>query len=110
MTTLDTTLAAVASAAGAAVASVTGFGLGSLLTPVLARTTAMDQAVALVAVPHAVATGWRLWVLRRAIDWSLLRWFGVASAAGGIAGTLVASRWASPSTLLLIFGLLLVSS
>jgi hypothetical protein len=107
---VDGWLTALASAAGAAIASVSGFGLGSLLTPVLARQAPMGEAVALVALPHAVATAMRLLLLRRAIDWALLRWFGVASAAGGIVGALVASRVASPAVLLLVFGVLLISS
>lgn len=75
----------VAIAAGAT-ASVVGFGIGSLLTPLVAVRLGMPVAVALVAIPHAVATGFRCWRLRGAIDWAVLRSFGIVSALGGLAG------------------------
>lgn len=100
---------ALASAVGALIASVTGFGLGSVLTPVLARTVPIEVAIVLTSVPHAIATALRCWLLRDAIDRALLRSFGVASALGGLAGAVVATTWRSPA-LLLVFGLLLVSS
>ena len=75
----------VAIAAGAT-ASVVGFGIGSLLTPLVATRLGMPLAVALVAIPHALATGLRCWRLRAAIDWQVLRSFGVVSALGGLAG------------------------
>jgi uncharacterized membrane protein YfcA len=40
-----------------ATASVVGFGIGSLLTPLLATRLGMSVAVAAVAIPHALATG-----------------------------------------------------
>jgi uncharacterized membrane protein YfcA len=101
--------ATLAAAAGAAAASVTGFGLGSLLTPVLALAMPMPSAVTLTAVPHAVATALRLWRMRHAVDRGLLRSFGVASAAGGLLGAWLASRW-SAKGLVVLFGVLLVAS
>lgn len=75
-----------------ATAAVVGFGIGSLLTPVLALRVGMPIAVAAVALPHAVATAFRCWRLRRSIDWPLLRRFGLISAAGGLAGALLYTR------------------
>jgi uncharacterized membrane protein YfcA len=72
-----------------ATAAVVGFGIGSLLTPLLALRLEMDTSVAAVAVPHAVATALRCWRLRRSIEWAVLKRFGVLSAAGGLAGALV---------------------
>jgi uncharacterized membrane protein YfcA len=99
---------AMAIAAGA-VAAVAGFGIGSLLTPVLIPLLGTRLAVVAVAVPHAVGTALRLWRLRDAIDWKLLRGFGVASAAGGIAGAL-AHGWLSGASLTRVFGCLLILS
>jgi uncharacterized protein len=107
--TPDALLPAIASTMGALVAAVTGFGLGSFLTPALARTMPIGDAIVLAAIPHAVATAYRLWLIRGAVDRPLLRSFGVASAAGGLLGAVVATSWQS-SALLLVFGLLLVSS
>jgi uncharacterized protein len=101
-------LAAVAVAAGA-VAAVSGFGVGSLLTPTLAIVVGTKSAVAIVAVPHAVATSVRLWGLRASVDRGVLMTFGLASAAGGLAGALLYASFASPA-LTVLLGVLLVLS
>jgi uncharacterized membrane protein YfcA len=85
VTGFDAVLLALAIVAGAT-AAVAGFGIGSLLTPLLAASFGTPAAVAVVAVPHAVATGIRGWRLRRHIDWPVLARFGVPSALGGLAG------------------------
>ena len=78
-----------------ATASVAGFGIGSLLTPLLAVRLGMPAAVAVVAIPHAAATCLRAWRLRGAVDWPLFRRFGLASAAGGLAGALLFAQLGS---------------
>ncbi len=87
-------LLAIAIVSGAT-ASVVGFGIGSLLTPVLAARTGMDVAVAFVAIPHFVATALRCWRLRRSIDRAVLARFGALSAVGGLAGALLYARLGS---------------
>src|SRR5918999_4309358 len=47
-----------------AIASVSGFGIGSLLTPLLMLSMPATHAVAVLALPHAWATGIRLVRLR----------------------------------------------
>lgn len=69
-------------------ATITGFGIGSLLTPLLALRLGTQLAVAAVAVPHAAGTALRCARLRHAIDWPVLWKFGIPSAAGGLAGAL----------------------
>lgn len=88
-------------------AAVTGFGIGSLLTPVLALETGTKVAVAAIAIPHFVATAQRFWMLRRHVDRRVLLGFGVASAVGGLAGALVHTR-VSSRELALVFGALLI--
>jgi hypothetical protein len=97
---------AVALLAGS-VASVTGFGIGSLLTPLLATSMDMRHAVAAVAIPHVVGTALRFWLLGVAPDRHVLWSFGVTSAAGGLLGALL-QRWASNPALTLVLGGLLV--
>jgi hypothetical protein len=92
---------------GGAVASVAGFGIGSLLTPALATATGAKLAVAAVSIPHLVGTSIRFWRLRRAIDWRIVGGFGVTSAAGGIAGALL-NAYATSRSLAIVFGSLLV--
>ena len=99
-------LAAVALIAGV-IASVVGFGIGSLLTPFLALQVGTKLAVAAVSVPHAAATALRFWMLRAHLDRRVLVSFGVASAAGGLAGALMHAYAGSPA-LTLVFGLLLL--
>ena len=71
-----------------ATAAVSGFGIGSLLTPLLASEFGTGTAVATVAIPHAIATALRGWRLRKAIAWPVLGRFGVISAAGSLAGAI----------------------
>jgi len=58
----DLLLAVVGVLAGS-VAAVSGFGVGSLLTPVLALRVGTKLAVAAVAIPHARELGARSWEL-----------------------------------------------
>jgi uncharacterized membrane protein YfcA len=93
-------------AAGGAVAAISGFGIGSMLTPVLAAQIGVKTAVAAVSVPHLCGTAIRFWRMREDVDVDVLRRFGIPSAAGGLAGALL-NAWASSPTLALIFGALL---
>jgi uncharacterized protein len=90
-----------------AVASVAGFGIGSLLTPVFVTQVATQVAVAAVSIPHVVGTATRLWLLRGQIDRHLLVRFGLTSAAGGLTGALLQARTGSAG-LTVLFGSLLL--
>ena len=90
-----------------ATASVVGFGIGSLLTPLIAARFGTSAAVAAVTIPHAIATALRCWRLRAHIDWSVLLRFGLLSAVGALAGALLYSQL-GPSALTRILGGLLI--
>ena len=92
---------------GGAVASVAGFGIGSLLTPAIAATSGTKLAVAAVSIPHIIGTSIRFWRFRRDVDWSIVRSFGLTSAAGGLTGALL-NTWATSRALEIVFGSLLV--
>jgi uncharacterized protein len=92
-----------------ATAAVAGFGIGSLLTPVLAARFGTQVAIAAVTIPHAAATALRFWRLRAAVDWSVVRGFGLLSAAGGLAGGLLYARLSS-RVLTIVLGLLLLAT
>jgi uncharacterized membrane protein YfcA len=94
-------------AVAAAVASVTGFGIGSLLTPALSQQVSLKTAVAIVSVPHFVGTGLRFWLLRGHVERRVLWTFGIASAAGGLTGALLHVWLGSPALSGLFGGLLL---
>ncbi len=92
-----------------ATAAISGFGIGSLLTPVLATRFNAAIAIAAVAIPHAAATAFRFWRLRSAVDWRVVRSFGVLSAVGGLVGALLYARM-SNRVLTIVLGALLVAT
>jgi uncharacterized membrane protein YfcA len=102
----DVVVFAVAVLAGA-VASIAGFGIGSLLTPLFAVKVGTKLAVTAVSIPHLTGTAIRFWRLRRDIDRHVLWSFGITSAAGGLLGALLNAR-ASSSALTIVFGVLLI--
>ena len=93
--------------AGGVIAAVAGFGIGSLLTPALAWQVDARLAVAAVSIAHITGTALRFWLLGGRVDRRVLRTFGVASAAGGLAGALIQDRTATPA-LMVLFGSLLL--
>jgi uncharacterized membrane protein YfcA len=102
----DIFISLVALVAGA-VAAVTGFGIGSLLTPTLALQVDTRLAVAAISVPHVIGTGLRFWLLEGRIDRRVFWSFGLTSAAGGLIGAML-HGWASNRWLTVVFGVLLL--
>jgi uncharacterized protein len=100
-------LVAVVGVLAGGVAAVAGFGIGSLLTPLLALQTGTQLAVAAISIPHAIGTVQRFWKLRRHVHREVLLGFGITSAAGGLVGALLQSR-ATSRALTIVFGVLLV--
>ena len=99
-------LALVAVLAGA-IASVAGFGIGSLLTPLLASQVELKVAVAAVSLPHIAGTALRYWRLRQHVDRHVLWSFGITSALGGLVGALLHGLATSPA-LTAVFAVLLI--
>ena len=97
----------IASAVAGAIASITGFAIGSLLTPVFAVKFATNLAVAAVSIPHFFGTAIRFWKLRHDVDRRVLWSFGITSAVGGLIGALLNAR-VSSSALTIVFGVLLL--
>jgi uncharacterized protein len=89
------------------VAGISGFGIGSLLTPLLAVRYGTKLAVAMVSVPHLVGTAARFISLRKQLDRRIFVHFGLMSAAGGLAGALLNAHAGSPA-LGIVFGCLLI--
>ena len=98
----------VAIAAGA-IAAVSGFGIGSLLTPVLMLSMPTGDAVVVVAIPHAVATAIRWLRLRRDVHLTTFKQFGLASAAGGLIGAFLQSGLTSPALTIVLSVLLILA-
>ena len=92
-----------------ATATVSGFGIGSLLTPLLSTRYSVPIAVAAVSIPHAIATALRCWRLRSSIAWPVIRSFGVLSALGGLIGALLYTK-VSSHALTISLGALLIAT
>ena len=90
-------------------AAVIGFGIGSLLTPLLTLRLSPELAVAAVALPHLLATAVRLVRHAAAVDRPTFLRFGLLSACGGLIGALFQSTLSGP-TLLWALGVLLVAT
>jgi uncharacterized membrane protein YfcA len=99
-------ITAVAALAAGGIAAVTGFGIGSLLTPLFNVRYDMPLAVALVSIPHFVATALRLWIMRHDVNRRVLVSFGLMSAAGGLTGALL-QRVVSGRSLTILLAVLL---
>jgi uncharacterized membrane protein YfcA len=100
-------LLTVAAAIAGGVASIAGFGIGSILTPLLAIRVGTKIAVAAVSIPHLIATALRFALIRQHVDNRMLLSFGVTSALGGLAGAILHTRFTS-TVLSYILGALLV--
>ena len=100
-------LVVAAAVAAGSVAAITGFGIGSLLTPALALHVDARLAVAAVSIPHVIGTGFRFWLLGARVDRRVLWSFGLTSAAGGLTGAVLQRQFAA-TWLLIIFGSLLL--
>lgn len=97
----------VAALLAGAIASIAGFGIGSILTPLLAVRVGTKLAVAAVSFPHLAGTSLRFWLIRKHVDRRVLVTFGITSAAGGLAGALL-HVWFKSAALGYILGGLLV--
>ena len=100
-------LITIAAILAGGIASIAGFGIGSILTPLLAIRVGTKLAVAAVSVPHLIATALRFAVLCEHVDKRVFLSFGITSAAGGLVGALLHSRFSS-TVLSGILGALLV--
>jgi uncharacterized protein len=96
----------VAACAGG-IASLTGFGIGSLLTPLVASHYEMKTAVGAVAIPHVIATVLRFWKLRADVDRRVFLGFGLMNALGSLMGALL-HVWVNNPILTIVLGILLV--
>jgi uncharacterized membrane protein YfcA len=102
-----TLLLTLAGILAGAIAAISGFGIGSVLTPLLATWIGTKLAVALVSIPHFIGTALRFIVIRKHVDRRVLWSFGATSAAGGLAGALL-HIWLRSAILGYVLGALLV--
>ncbi len=95
-----------AAVVGGGIASVAGFGIGSILTPALAARLGTKLAVAAISIPHVTGTFLRFILIRQHVNRRVLLSFGITSAAGGLVGALIHTRFSSTILSYVLGGLL----
>lgn len=63
-----------------------GFGLGTLLSPVLMLFFPVEQAIAMTGVVHFLNNIFKIFLTGRHIEWTLTMTFGIAALAGSFLG------------------------
>jgi len=84
-----------------------GFGLATMLTPVVLLWLPPHEAIAVVAIIHGAHNAWKLKVLRTNIDLGAVKRYGWALILGAIIGSLLQSKIPS-NPLLLVVGIVLI--
>jgi uncharacterized membrane protein YfcA len=106
MTIFAVVVAVVAFFAGS-VGAVAGFGIGSILTPLVATQLGTKFAVAAVTIPHIAGSAVRFWTLRRHVNRRVLFTFGVMSVIGGVLGAFAHAYW-TPHLLTIVLAVVLI--
>lgn len=84
-----------------------GFGLATMITPVVFLWLEPHEAVAVVAIVHGSHNAWKMKVLRESVDYSSVRRFGWAMVIGALLGATLNTVFES-NLLLLLVGVALV--
>ena len=84
-----------------------GFGLSTMLTPLVLLIADPYEAVAIVAVIHGIHNGWKLLVLKNHIDFEAFKRYGIWLVIGATGGALLHSQ-VPQDPLSLIIGIFLV--
>jgi hypothetical protein len=106
MILFDAILVLVSILAGG-IACISGFGIGSLITPLLAFKMGTSIAVAGVSIAHFLGTALRFWQWKDYINKKVLFSFGLTSAVGGLIGASFHNIFQN-IILTIIFGCLLI--
>ncbi|MBI2357306.1 MAG: sulfite exporter TauE/SafE family protein [Deltaproteobacteria bacterium] len=91
----------------AAMVLMSGFGLGTLLTPLFVLFYDIKIAVLLVAIVHFSNNLFKLGLFFRHLDMAILKRFGALSIVGALVGSLL-QAWFQSGTLKIGLGILLV--
>ncbi len=83
-----------------------GFGLSTMLTPLVLFIVGPHEAVAIVAIIHGAHNGWKLVVLKEHVDFEAFKRYGIWLVVGSIGGALLQSQ-VPQDPLLLILGIFL---
>jgi uncharacterized membrane protein YfcA len=84
-----------------------GFGLATMITPIVFLWLEPHEAVAVVGIVHGSHNAWKLKVLRSSVDYSAVRRYGWAMVVGALIGAALNTA-VEADPLLLIVGIALV--
>jgi uncharacterized membrane protein YfcA len=84
-----------------------GFGLATMITPIVFLWLEPHEAVAVVGIVHGSHNAWKLKVLRSSVDYSAVRRYGWAMVVGALIGAALNTA-VEADPLLLIVGVALV--
>ena len=84
-----------------------GFGLATMLTPVVLLWLPPHEAIAVVAIIHGAHNAWKLKLLNSCVDYTAVRRYGWALVIGAIIGAVLHSHIPS-DPLLLVVGIALI--
>lgn len=101
-------LAFIGTFLAAALTVPAGFGLSTMLTPIVLLMMGPHEAVAVVAVVHAAHNAGKFIALRDSVDFSAFRRYGVWLVFGSIAGALLQNRVQQEPLLALIGAFLII--
>ncbi|MDB9834763.1 sulfite exporter TauE/SafE family protein [Candidatus Poseidoniaceae archaeon] len=97
----------VATFLAAALTVPAGFGLATMITPVVFLWLDPHEAVAVVAIVHGSHNAWKLKVLRQSVDYEAVKRYGWAMVVGALIGAALNTA-VEADPLLLIVGIALV--
>ena len=100
-------LAIVASFTAAALTVPAGFGLSTMLTPIVLMLMSPHEAVAVVAVVHGAHNAGKSWSLWESINFQAFRYYGIWLILGAIIGALLQNQ-VPQKPLLGIMGIFLI--
>ena len=84
-----------------------GFGLSTMLTPVVLLVLNPHEAVAVVAIVHGAHNGAKYWNLKEHVDFDAIKHYGIWLVIGAILGALLQSQ-VPQKPLLLVIGIFLI--
>lgn len=83
---MELALIAFAALVGSTLTLFSGFGLGTMMTPVFALFFPVPLAIAATAVVHLASNLFKLGLLARAADWRVVLRFGLPAALAALVG------------------------
>jgi uncharacterized membrane protein YfcA len=90
------------------IGTISGFGISTIMIPVLVTSYSLPQVLLFVAIIHLANDIWKLILFHNGIRWHLLLYFGLAGFFASIFGALLTIRLGMSPYFIQTFGLFLV--